>query len=322
MTILRMHVVAASVLCLAVCATATGQERSVPALPAKLAKGAGAATENVPAKKDRRRVYVMHSGVHTILANPDKNIAASSLKEGLLQRGVAARDIVVLENPYPTATWRNMFPVECLTMFAESAMPESKVSQEGYLRLHKALQAQGVTRKDDVVWIGHSAGGQMGLTMAHLARNLDKHPDLLKAALPYQFDMVILLGAPIAANLLAPEIKLRHYFSPQDRVVRYAVKYSKGPLWAFGYRLAIKMMPENLDANDKVRIFRGVEHPYWDVDSRVLDRIVAETKSSYQPPWCSPVLNPGLDMVLMRLVCRAAEDRFLVTFEEPPWKQR
>jgi hypothetical protein len=320
MTTLRIHVVAALALCLAVCSMADGQEQSVPAPPPKPEKTAGAATESIPAKKDRRRVYVMHSGVHTILANRNKNIAASSLKEGLLQRGVAAKDIVVLENPYPTATWRNMFPVECVTMFAESAMPESKVSQDGYLRLHKALQAQGVTRDDEVVWIGHSAGGQMGLTMAHIAKNLAKHPDLLKAAIPYQFDMVILLGSPIAANLLAPEIKLRHYFSPQDRVVRNAVKYSPGLIWAFGYRMAVSVMPPNLDDNDKVRVFRGVEHPYWDVDSRVLDRIVAETRSSYQPLWCSPVLNPGLNMALMRLVAGAVEERFLITFEEPPWK--
>jgi hypothetical protein len=303
--------------CLAFSENAVAQDRAAPA-DGREAKAAEKATK-LPPKKDRR-VYVMHSGVHTILANPNKNIAASSLKEGLLQRGVAARDIVVLENPYPTATWRNMFPVECLTMFAESAMPESRVAQDGYLRLHKALQAQGVTRDDHLVWIGHSAGGQMGLTMAHLARNLDKHPDLLKATMPYQFDMIILLGSPIAANLLAPEIKLRHYFSPQDRVVRYAVKYSPALIWAFGYRMAITAIPPNLDLNDKVRVFRGVEHPYWDVDSRVLDRILAETKSSYQPPWCSAVLNPGLDMALMRLVSTAIEDRFLITFEEAPWK--
>jgi hypothetical protein len=277
-------------------------------------------TEKAPPQKDRRRVFIMHSGVHTILANPNKNIAAASLKEGLLQRGISAKDIVVLDNPYPTATWRNMFPVECLTMFAESSMPESKVSQEAYVRLHKALQAQGVTREDELVWIGHSAGGQMGLTMAHIAKNLDKHPDLLKTTIPYQFDMVILLGSPIAANLLAPEIKLRHYFSPQDRVVRQVVKYGPALIWAFGYRLAVTTMPPNLDGNDKVRVFTKVEHPYWDVDKRVLDRILSETRPGYQPLWCSPVLNPGLDMALMRLVSGAVEERFLVTFEEPPWK--
>jgi len=303
--------VAALVGCLTACGTGRAQEKDEPKKPA---------AENPPAKQDRRRVYVMHSGVHTILANPNKNIAADSLKDGLLQRGIPAKDIVVLDNPYPTATWRNMFPPECLTMFAESSLPESRVAQDAYLRLHKALKAQDVTGKDEVVWIGHSAGGQMGLTMAHLAKNIEKHPDLAKAAVTYNFDMVILLGSPIAANLLAPEVKLRHYFSPQDRVVRYAAKYSPTLLWTFGYRVAINIMPPNLDPNDKIRVFRGVEHPYWDVDRRVLTRILAETNSGYQPLWCSPVLNPGLDMTLMRLVSQAVEDRYLITFEEAPWK--
>jgi hypothetical protein len=268
----------------------------------------------------KRRVYVMHSGVHTILANPQKNIAADTLREGLLKRGVPAKDIVVLENPYPTATWRNMFPVECLTVFMESALPESKVAQDAYMRLHKAMQSQGVKREDDVVWIGHSAGGQMGLTMAHLAKNLEKYPDLVKMAVPYHFDMVILLGSPIGLNLLPPEIKLRHYYSPQDKVVRWAAKYGPTLVRTLGYQTGITVMPPNLDLNDKIRVFRGVEHPYWDVDSRVLDRILAETNPNYQPLWCSPVLNPGLDMALMRLVSRAIEERYLITFEEPPWK--
>jgi pimeloyl-ACP methyl ester carboxylesterase len=321
MTPLRLPIIIASLLvCLFAGWSSRGQDQAAPAANSKQEATAAPSAANLPANNDRRRVYVMHSGVHTILANSNKNIAAASLKEGLLKRGVAAKDIVVLDNPYPTANWRNMFPPECVPMFAESAMPESRVAQDAYQRLHKALKAQGVSVKDDVVWIGHSAGGQMGLTMAHLGKNLEKHADLVKSTLPYNFDMVILLGSPIAANLLPPEIKLRHYFSPQDRVVRWAVRYSSTVMWAFGYRLAINAMPPNLDVNDKVRIFRGVEHPYWDVDSRVLDRIVAETNPHYQPLWCSPTLNPGLDKALMRLVSRAVEDRYRITFEEAPWK--
>jgi hypothetical protein len=320
MTLRIQPLVAAVLVWVVLCGTSHSQETGKGEAPAKEPPSSVGSRPSPLVAKDRRRVYVMHSGVHTILANPNKNIAADSLKAGLLQRGVPEKNIVVLDNPYPTATWRNMFPAECLTMFAESALPESRVAQDGYLRLHKALKAQGVTDKDDLVWIGHSAGGQMGLTMAYLARNLEKHPDLAKAAMPYAFDMVILLGSPIIANSLTPEIKLRHYFSPQDRVVRYAAKYSPALLWTLGYRTAINIMPPNLDANDKIRVFRGVEHPYWDVDRRVLTRILAETDANYQPLWCSPVLNPGLDMALMRLVSRAVEERYLITFEERPWK--
>src|SRR5579864_4973963 len=63
----------------------------------------------------KRRVYVLHSGVHTILADPRKNIAAEKLREGLEKRGVPARDIVVLDNPYPTANFRKMFPLQLVT---------------------------------------------------------------------------------------------------------------------------------------------------------------------------------------------------------------
>lgn len=45
------------------------------------------ATEPVSAKEGRR-VFVLHSGVHTILAHPNKNQAALSLKQNLLKRGV------------------------------------------------------------------------------------------------------------------------------------------------------------------------------------------------------------------------------------------
>lgn len=266
----------------------------------------------------RRRVYVLHSGVHTILADPWKNIAADTLADGLLKRGVDARDIVVLDNPYPTASWRNMFPRECLTMFAASAMPASKVAQEAYLRLHKALQAKGVKPEDNVVWIGHSAGGQMGLTMAYVARNMDKFPELAKESCPYCFDMVILLGAPVGCNLLPADVKIRHYFSPQDRVVHWVARYGPVVMRTFGYRMGIGLMPPNMHPEDRIRVFRGVEHPYWDVDARVLDRIVAETNPAYRPLWYSPVLAPGLEMSLMRLVTQAISDRYQVTFEDPP----
>jgi hypothetical protein len=272
-----------------------------------------------PAPVAHRRVYVLHSGVHTISSASGKNLAAHSLKDGLCKRGIAPRDIVVLDNPYPTASWYNMFPVECLTMFAASSLPGSKVAQDSYCRLHQALQAQQVAPEDDLVWVGHSAGGQMGLTMAYLAGDLDKFPDLARQTSPYHFDMVILLGTPIGSNHLPPEVKLRHYFSPQDKVVRWLARYGPVALRTLGYRAGITVMPPHLDPNDKIRVFSGVEHAYWDVEDRVLDRIVQETNPAYQPLWLSPLLAPGLEMSMMRLVSQALEDRFHLTFEDPPW---
>jgi len=272
-------------------------------------------------EESKRRVYILHSGVHTILADPRKNIAAERLKEGLEKRGVSAKDIVVLDNPYPTANWRKMFPFELVTIFGNSALPDSKVAQDSYQRMHKALLAQGVKPGDDLVWIGHSAGGQMGLTMAYLSKNLEKYTDLAKETAAYHFDMVILLGTPVGTNLLPPEVKLRHYYSPQDRIVRLTARYGPLVLRTFGAKVGISIFPPNLDDNDKVRIFRGVEHNNWDVEARVLDRIVAETNDLCCPLWHSPVLAPGLEAGILRLMCSTLDQNCKIAFEDPPWQK-
>ncbi len=214
-----------------------------------------------------------------------------------------------------------MFPLQLVTMFGDSALPDSKVAQDAYQRMHKALQAQGVKGNDDVVFIGHSAGGQMGLTMAYLAKNLEKYADLAKEAAAYHFDMVILLGTPVGANMLPAEIKLRHYFSPQDRVVRLVARYGPLVLRTFGAKVGVNIFPPNLDDNDKVRIFRSVEHNNWDVESRVLDRIVAETNDKHCPLWHSPLLAPGLEAGMLRLMCQALDQNCKIAFEDPPWQK-
>ena len=44
-----------------------------------------------------RRIFILHSGVHTIFSDPWKNIAAETLREGLRKRGICEQDIIVLE---------------------------------------------------------------------------------------------------------------------------------------------------------------------------------------------------------------------------------
>ena len=271
--------------------------------------------DDPPAAK--RRVYVLHSGIHTILANPEKNIAALSLREGLLERGISEKNIVVLENPFPTATWKSMFPVDCFKMFAECAFPESKVSQEAYLRMHKALDAKGVTEKDDIVWIGHSAGGQMGLTMCYLARNLSKFPSL-QTSRAYRFDMVICLGAPLTLKQLPGDVKVRHYYSPEDRVLQFVVKHGPNLYRVIGRRVIIAAVPKSLPDDGKIRIFRDVDHPYWDVDRRVLDRIIGETDPAYQPLWCRQCAVPSPGASLVHLINQALDQHYNITLEDLP----
>lgn len=277
--------------------------------------------DDTPAKDDakvsKRRVYVLHSGIHTILSNPEKNIAAISIRDGLKERGVDEKNIVVLPNPFPTANWKSMFPVECFKMFAECSVPESKVSQEAYLRMHKSLSTHGVTEADNLVWVGHSAGGQMGLTMCYLACNLPKFP-ALHTSPAYHFDMVICLGSPICVKQLPDDVKLRHYYSPEDRVVQLASSYGPTAFRVLGKKLSIVGIPKNLPLDGKVRIFRDVEHPYWDVDRRVLDRIVTETDPACQPLWCKQCVTPSAGASLVHLINRALDEHYNITLEDLP----
>src|SRR5436309_8898512 len=78
-----------------------------------------AVAEAKPAPPAKRRVYVLHSGVHTILANPEKNTAAIQIGLGLLKRGVSPRDVVWLENPFPHAEKWNPFPPQCAMLFGD-----------------------------------------------------------------------------------------------------------------------------------------------------------------------------------------------------------
>src|SRR5262245_16404415 len=231
--------------------------------------------------KKPRRVYVLHSGLHTILADPVKNIAAQSIKEGLHKRGVDLKDLVALDNPFPDATWKSLLPYEGGIMFLDSVEPGSKMSQDSYLRLHKALDAQGVTGRDNLVWIGHSAGGQIGLTMANLARNLARYPALAKDATAYKFDMVITLGTPVGSAQVPADVKLRHYYSTDDKVVRWASKVGPWVAFGLGYRMRIGKFAAELGENCIIRCFGEIEHPNWDVEERVLDRIVGEGTPDY-----------------------------------------
>src|SRR6185369_8940597 len=116
--------------------------------------------------QEKRRVYVLHSGMHTLFSPADKNNSARTMKEQLAKRGILERDLVFLESPFPTATLDDAIPQDGLKIYLGSADPASKAAHDGYVVMHKALQAQGVGKCDELIWVGHSAGGQMGMTMA------------------------------------------------------------------------------------------------------------------------------------------------------------
>lgn len=265
--------------------------------------------------QEKRRVYVLHSGMHIILAPADKNHAARTMKELLGKRGIAERDLIAMESPFPTATWENAIPREGLVIYLEAADPASRSSHDAYVRLHKVLQANKVGKDDDIVWIGHSAGGQIGMSMAHLAHNLNKYPDLAKKTQPYHFDTVITLGTAVGANPVPAGVKLRHYYSAGDTMIFVLSKHGNVVSEAMKSKVVFRPCHE-LGPNAKVRVFPGIEHPWWYTDDDVLARILAEFEPAYCPAWRKVQADISCGVGLSQLMSKALESELRISLEE------
>jgi len=264
-----------------------------------------------------RRLYVLHSGIHTIVANPSVNISAERLEKGLRDRGVAPQDIVAMTNPFPKATWKSMFPKEAIEMFLDSLTPTSKITTDAYRRMHAALRDRKATSEDEIIWIGHSAGGQLGMTVAHLAHSLDRYPDFAKEVSPYRITMVVTLGTPVGANLLPESVQLRNYYSHGDDVVRMATKTKWLTSLAFGFKGELQPCSSVLCKSWKARVFSDVRHNAWTKEERIIDRIVSELGPEYSPPWHSALCADN-GMALAQVLCRALDRELHISYEDPP----
>jgi hypothetical protein len=263
----------------------------------------------------KRRVFVLHSGMHIILAPKDKNHAARTMKEVLRQRGIPDRDLVALESPYPTATWEEMVPKGGLLIYLESADPKSRASQDAYVRLHKALQAQGVTKNDEIVWIGHSAGGQMGMTMSYLGHNLGKFPDLAKKTQPYHIDSVITLGSAVGSNPVPAHVRLRHYCSPGDTMIYFLSNHGNVISDAMKSKIRFRSYCD-LGPHAKLRIFPGIEHANWYTEDNVLDCILREFVPNGGPAWRKTQADTANGVGLSQLIARSLESELRISLEE------
>lgn len=265
-----------------------------------------------PGKK--RRGYVLHAGMHVILAPEDKNHAPRTLKANLIERGIDPRDIVALDSPFPTATFSNMVPREGLMIYIGAVDPASRVSHDAYVRLHQSLQAQGVTPNDDIIWIGHSAGGQIGMSLAHLAHNLAKHPELAKKTQPYRFQAVITLGSAIGSNPVPTEVQLRHYYSAGDTMIYFLAKNGNIVSAGINSKVTLKPLCEP-GQNCKVRIFPGVEHANWYTNDEVIDRILCEFDASHCPAWRRKHAETRAGESLSRLIAARLDASVNFSFE-------
>ncbi len=261
--------------------------------------------------QEPRRIYLLHSGVHILPAPPDKNFGARLLFERLRERGIAERDLIVMDCPFPQASDLDPLPKEGISMFLDSMNLDSKAALDGYVRLHQTLVKHGVKKEDKLIWVGYSAGGQMGLSMAGLA---DRHAQIpaLAGTSAWPLDIVVTLGTPIGTNHAPKEVRVRQYFSYGDRIVEL-LTVSKKLVASYGGKHEIRFFSPNLGENAIARRFEGLEHPEWIWNPRVLDRIVREAKGIDGPVQVNG-LSPGRD--LSAALLRAVEKQTKVLVQD------
>lgn len=265
-----------------------------------------------------RRVYALHAGVHILFSHPDKNYAAFVLRDELVRRKVPAKDIVVLDNPFPVASWKSIVPREGLIMFLDAIDPASRFSQDAYLRMHQSFAEQGVGSDDQIVWIGHSAGGQIGLTMAHLAASLERYPALRKQAPAYRFTRIVTLGTPVGSNHVPPGVQVRHHYSPADKIVRIVCDVGPWLAPALGYRQAFGPCAPGSGPNCRVHCWPAVEHYEWIWEERVLDRLLQDLSPACPARWNEPVPVTHAGGLLPQLVYRMLDRQQGICMEEFP----
>lgn len=213
-----------------------------------------------------RTVYILHGG----MSDPD-NKSPQNIEKYILSRGVVPADVIVLPNPYPAIPpdFTNLPDVkgkdrnknignfiknialeakdnsqDNWQVYKHTLELDSDVTQATYHNLLSQLQekkSQNPTLPLNIVWVGLSAGGQMGLTMSQLmARD---NPD-------FQFKTIVTIGSPVVHNEAPAAVQIICNISDQDQVLMQTTRpgYAKVVVGQ-----DIKKVPPNMDANDEVR---------------------------------------------------------------------
>lgn len=232
--------------------------------------------------------YALHSGLN----DPD-NSAANRLQQELLSQGVAKEQVIVMDNPYTAFTpaisdtnlfyWRfaagyssNVY--NNVSLYYDSASPESEVVQAQAQQLKTRLAEKGIRPQDKVVWIGHSAGGQMGLTLAHL---MSQQPDEA-----FRIDRVVTLGSPIHENHAPQQTEIISFVSNDDLVLQASSQWRN-----------IHSTPPNLDNNDKVVNLDDVGHAGYYANSAALEQVLTEAGIKVNPVLVNrPAKPPETDL--------------------------
>jgi pimeloyl-ACP methyl ester carboxylesterase len=193
-------------------------------------------------------VFIIHSG----LGDRD-NCGGSHIQSNLqlfaMQKNntynIQPGNIIVLDNIYPSLNelagkkvsdgpgivyngWREGFKevrngrmpeppilfkfIKSLWMYFSSSDPNADMIRKQHEQMARALEKRGL-QKSEIVLIGHSAGGQMMLSICE--RNAQNKEQ------PYQIKSVILLGSPVTRNNNTPDVQVISVSSKNDGLVGF-----------------------------------------------------------------------------------------------------
>ena len=260
-----------------------------PELPAFVSTPAPQAPSEKPAP--RRRVYVLHSGM-----NDRDNEGANTIRTHLLSLRdangkplVDEKDIVVLKNEYPhmelveherrdienrwkgwprwmakvaTAVQSVVNTIQNFFVYNRMRRPESSMAQASYRNFRQQLADAGVGPDDELIGMAHSGGGQVMLTLDHLASRDKRHNR-------QHFSSLVLFACPIGQNHAPAETRIVSYDSPADNIVNIATE--EGLQRYIGLPplgIAPTIRPPNRDSNDTHVVLPGVDHRAWFRDPR------------------------------------------------------
>ena len=155
----------------------------------------------------------------------------------------------------------------------------------------------------------------MGMTMAYLAHNLDKFPDLVKKTQAYHFDTVITLGSAIGSNPVPAEVKLRHYCSDADTMIYFLSNHGNVVSDAVKSKVRFRVCYD-LGPSAKLRLFPGIEHGNWYSDENVLACILREFEPKNRPAWRKTQADTAWGVGLSQLIAQSMEAELQISLEE------
>jgi hypothetical protein len=283
------------------------QSDVTPALELENADSSNTHTINAPILPEPTplKLFILHGGMADPANDSTQNIARYIMNSGFPQS-----QVVVLPNPYPDIkpdlnnlqeVFKNIrseglgdFLKSTIRLtkenvkinwdtYRDSSELNSPVTQTAYKHLLDVLrqkEQEFPQRKLMIQWVGLSAGGQMGLTLAKkLADDASSEAMSLKRDL--QLQTITTLGSPIIENQAPKEIKIISCVSQQDEIWRQSTR--PGAAKVFIGREVLET-PPNRDENDEVREFTlpvqteyniSEGHNLWHKDTAILSKALA-----------------------------------------------